>query len=69
MIIEGQIVSEVGDRVWTYVTLKQSGDWPFTMAGYIGHRVDLSDLDEPFLSAVKETLAKRHDAPHLQTKT
>ena len=32
--------------------------WPLTEIGYIYHKIDLSDLDEPYLSAVKQSLAE-----------
>lgn len=30
--------------------------WPWVETGYIYHKIDMSDLDEPYLSAVKKTL-------------
>ncbi len=32
--------------------------WPFTEIGFIYHKIDLSDLGEPYLSAVKRSLAE-----------
>jgi hypothetical protein len=47
------------DRVWTYVTVRTDHDYPWTLAGFVSHRRDLSDLGEPYLSAVKDALALR----------
>lgn len=49
--------------VWTYVQITEttglgSPDFPFTTSGYVMHKPDLSDLDEPYLSAVKRARAK-----------
>jgi len=43
---------------FTSYCLEGEGEWPFIETGYIYHKIDLSDLDEPYLSAVKESLAK-----------
>lgn len=54
-------------RVWTYITYTEpNGEYSsWTMAGFISHRPDLSDLSEPYLSAVKRALAARPDAQSL----
>ncbi len=53
------------ERVWTYVHYTEPGkEWPFTTIGYVFHRPDLSDLGEPYLSAVKEALASRAPRNH-----
>ena len=33
-------------------------EYPVVETGYIYHKIDLSDLDEPYLSAVKQSLAE-----------
>ena len=43
---------------FTSYRLEGSGLWPLTETGYIYHKIDLSDLAEPYLSAVKKTLAE-----------
>lgn len=45
---------------FTSYKIEDEGEWPFTETGYIYHRIDLSDLAEPYLSAVKKTL--EHEA-------
>ena len=47
---------ETGYRITAYY-LKDVEPWPLTEIGYIYHRLDLSDLSEPYLSAVKKSLA------------
>lgn len=42
---------------FTSYRLEGEGEWPFTEVGYIYHKIDLSDLEEPYLSAVKKSLA------------
>lgn len=46
-------VMEFGRRVMSFVTIRGDGDYPLTQAGWIFHKEDLSDLGEPYLSAVK----------------
>lgn len=41
----------------TFVYIRGKGDWPFIEASYVIHREDLSDLGEPYLSAVKQARA------------
>lgn len=43
---------------FTSYRLVQEGKWPLTETGYIYHKIDLSDLAEPYLSAVKKSLAE-----------
>ena len=43
---------------FTAYRLEGEGAWPFTETGYIYHKIDLSDLGEPYLSAVKKSLAE-----------
>jgi hypothetical protein len=43
---------------FTSYRIKGEGLWPFTETGYIYHKIDLSDLAEPYLSAVKRSLAE-----------
>jgi hypothetical protein len=43
---------------FTPYKLENEGRWPFTETGYIYHKIDLSDLAEPYLSAVKKSLAE-----------
>lgn len=45
---------------FTQYRLQQDGEWPLTEIGFIYHRIDLSDLAEPYLSAVKKSLAENH---------
>jgi hypothetical protein len=40
------------DRVLTYVHVPTGDAWPWTEVGWVFHRLDLSDLGEPYLSAV-----------------
>lgn len=47
------------DEQWTFVRIVDKGTFPFTMSGFVKHKRDLSDLAEPYLSAVKEVRA--HD--------
>lgn len=44
-----------GHRFTSY-RIDGSGEWPVTETGYIYHKMDLSDLAEPYLSAVRKTL-------------
>ena len=46
-----------GYRFTAYRT-QTMGPWPSTELGYIYHKIDLSDLAEPYLSAVKKSLAE-----------
>ncbi len=46
-----------GYRITSY-RIEGEGLRPFTETGYIYHKLDLSDLDEPYLSAVKRSLAE-----------
>ena len=48
--------SSTGYRITSY-KIEGKGLWPFTETGYIYHKIDLSDLAEPYLSAVKKSLA------------
>lgn len=48
--------------VVTYVTIRGEGEFPFTEASYVMHREDLSDLREPYLSAVREARRNRRAA-------
>lgn len=41
----------------TWYEIRGGGPWPHTEVGVIFHKMDLSDLDEPYLSAVKSSLA------------
>lgn len=41
-----------GDRQLTYVEVRTGHDWPWVEVGLVSHRPDLSDLGEPYLSAV-----------------
>ena len=43
---------------FTSYRLESGGEWPLVETGYIFHKLDLSDLGEPYLSAVKISLAK-----------
>ena len=47
---------KTGYRFTSY-RIEREGPWLFTEIGYIYHKLDLSDLDEPYLSAVKKSLA------------
>jgi len=47
---------------FTSYRLEGEGPWPLTEIGFIYHKIDLSDLGEPYLSAVKESIA-RGDTP------
>ena len=42
---------------FTSYQIEGPGPFPFTEAGCIYHKIDLSDLGEPYLSAAKKTLA------------
>ena len=42
---------------FTLYRLVGTGEWPMTEVGFIYHKIDLSDLAEPYLSAVKQSLA------------
>lgn len=53
------ILARAPDRIWTYVTVLTPMEWPAMMRGYVSHKADLSDLGEPYLSAVKEALKVR----------
>ena len=48
---------ETGYRFTAY-KLTGDGPWPMTEMGFIYHKIDLSDLAEPYLSAVKKSLAE-----------
>ena len=48
--------SSTGYRFTRY-RLEGKGARPFTEIGYIYHKIDLSDLAEPYFSAVKKSLA------------
>jgi len=48
--------SAMGYRFTSY-RLEGKGPWPFVETGCIYHKIDLSDLGEPYLSAVKESLS------------
>jgi hypothetical protein len=43
---------------FTSYRLEGDGVWPLVEIGYIYHKVDLTDLGEPYLSAVKRSLAE-----------
>ena len=43
---------------FTAYRIEGGGAWPITETGYIYHKIDLSDLAEPYLSAVKRSLAE-----------
>lgn len=43
---------------FTSYRLEGEGPWPFVETGHIYHKLDLSDLAEPYLSAVKKSLAE-----------
>jgi hypothetical protein len=47
-----------GYRFTSYRLVQDDGPWPLTETGYIYHKIDLSDLGEPYLSAVKKSLAE-----------
>ena len=47
----------LADVCWTYVEIRGGGEWPWTLAEYVRHKLDLSDLGEPYLSAVKRARA------------
>jgi len=47
-----------GYRFTSYRLVLDAGPWPFVETGYIYHKIDLSDLGEPYLSAVKRSLAE-----------
>lgn len=49
-----------GDMVSTYVEIAGLGGYPFMQCSHVIHRRDLSDLGEPYLSAVKAA-RERHD--------
>ena len=40
--------------------------WPFTEEGYIYHKIDLSDVAEPYLSAIKRTIAAEESERNAQ---
>lgn len=52
-------MSDGTEMTSTYVSIRGPGDWPFTECGYVLHRRDLTDLGEPYLSAVREARAVR----------
>jgi len=56
---------KTGHRFTSY-RIEGTGPWPITEIGYIYHKIDLSDLDEPYLSAVKRSLEE--DATPKETK-
>ena len=43
---------------FTSYRIEGEGLWPLTQTGMIFHKIDLSDLKEPYLSAVKKSLAE-----------
>ena len=47
------------DMTTTTVTIRGQGDYPHAEIATVFHRVDLSDLGEPYLSAVKAARAER----------
>ena len=51
---------------FTSYRIEGSGDWPLTETGHIYHKIDLSDSDEPYLSAVKESLARDETPREMQ---
>jgi hypothetical protein len=52
---EEKMTSSPGYRFTAY-RIEHPGEWSFIERGFIYHRIDLSDLGEPYLSAVKESL-------------
>lgn len=46
-----------GYRFTSYRLENTGGQWPLVEMGHIYHKIDLSDLAEPYLSAVKKSLA------------
>jgi hypothetical protein len=59
---------EPSDMTWTYVRIFSDHAYPFVEASHVYHREDLSDLDEPYLSAVKaarelKSIKLNQDAP------
>lgn len=47
-----------GYRFTEYRIVHSKEEWPLIEWGHIYHKTDLSDLEEPYLSVVKEALAK-----------
>ena len=56
------LIERPDDVQWTYVNVGTGMEWPRAMSGYVRHRRDLSDLGEPYLSAVKEARRVRIEA-------
>ena len=48
-----------GFRFTEYKIRHKHAIWPIVEHGFIYHKIDLSDLAEPYLSAVKKTLLAR----------
>lgn len=43
---------------FTSYRIEGKGEWPMVESGFIFHKIDLSDLAEPYLSAVINSLAQ-----------
>lgn len=48
---------------FTSYRLEGEGPWPHAEIGFIYHKIDMSDLGEPYLSAVKASI-DRGDTPN-----
>lgn len=46
---------------FTFYRLEGEGPWPHIETGYVYHKIDLSDVAEPYLSAIKKTLEGEQD--------
>lgn len=46
---------------FTAYRIEGEGEWSFTETGYIYHKIDLSDVAEPYLSAIKKTLTEENN--------
>ena len=53
---------KTGYRFTSY-RIESEGLWPITEIGYIYHKLDLSDLAEPYLTAVKQSLINEFTPP------
>lgn len=55
-----RVIALPPERMWTNYTLRTNcNGWWNTEMGVICHKPDLSDLGEPYLSAVRQTLLER----------
>lgn len=54
---------------WTYVHYTETGkEWPYIIIGWVHHRLDLSDVDEPYLSAIKAARARKAEVLRCSTR-